>query len=146
MLVLMQLVQEFEDAFSQAKRETAALDFHDLEQFALQLLWDFHKNRPSQIAEQWRRKIRFVFVDEYQDINAAQDKIIEALSRDGAQANRFLVGNVKQSIYRFRLAELAIFAGYERNWRGAVGRTLALVDNFEAGKEFSHSSTTFAHY
>ncbi len=44
-------------------------------------------------------------MDEYQDINAAQDKIITALSRDGAEANRFLVGDVKQSIYRFRLAD-----------------------------------------
>jgi len=56
------------------------------------------------------REIRFVFVDEYQDINAAQDQIIAALSRDGAEANRFLVGDVKQSIYRFRLADPGIFA------------------------------------
>ena len=51
-------------------------------------------------------------MDEYQDINAAQDKIIAALSRDGADANRFLVGDVKQSIYRFRLADPKIFRDY----------------------------------
>ena len=52
------------------------LDFHDLEQFALKLLWDFAADKPTPVAERWRQKIRFVFVDEYQDINAAQDKII----------------------------------------------------------------------
>ncbi len=93
------------------------LDFHDLEQFALKLLWDFSANKPTAVAEIWREKLRFVFVDEYQDINAAQDKIIAALSRDGADANRFLVGDVKQSIYRFRLADPKIFRDYAKNWR-----------------------------
>src|SRR2546430_4571623 len=60
---------------------------------------------------------RFVFVDEYQDINAAQDKIIQALSREPPHANRFLVGDVKQSIYRFRLADPSIFQGYARAWK-----------------------------
>ena len=111
MATLLNLAREFDEHFSRMKRESGVVDFHDLEQCALQLLWDFKADKPTQIARQWRKKIRFVFVDEYQDINAAQDKIIEALSRDGAQANRFLVGDVKQSIYRFRLADPSIFAG-----------------------------------
>ena len=49
----------------------------------MKLLWDFAADQPTAVAERWREKIRFVFVDEYQDINAAQDKIIQALSRDG---------------------------------------------------------------
>ena len=48
----------------------------------MQLLWDFAANQPTAVAGHWRQKIRFVFVDEYQDINAAQDKIIQALSRE----------------------------------------------------------------
>ena len=64
------------EKFSGRKRADGVLDFHDLEQFALKLLWDFPGNKPAAVAEIWRKKLHFVFVDEYQDINAAQDKII----------------------------------------------------------------------
>ena len=79
---LLRLTQNFAARFAARKRDAGVLDFHDLEQFALKLLWDFAANQPSAAAERWRAKIRFVFVDEYQDINAAQDKIIQALSRE----------------------------------------------------------------
>jgi ATP-dependent helicase/nuclease subunit A len=132
MKTLLQLAREFEKNFSERKRAGDVLDFHDLEQFALKLLWDFDANMPTPIAQYWREKLRFVFVDEYQDINAAQDKIISALSRDGAGANRFLVGDVKQSIYRFRLADPKIFRGYAKNWRGEGGQTIPLTENFRS--------------
>ena len=74
METLLRLAQEFAGKFSERKRADGVLDFHDLEQFALKTLLDFGA------AEHWRKKLRFVFVDEYQDINAAQDKIISALS------------------------------------------------------------------
>jgi ATP-dependent helicase/nuclease subunit A len=73
-----------------------------------------------------------VFVDEYQDINAAQDKIIEALSGEGSQANRFLVGDVKQSIYRFRLADPHIFQAYSELWRNGNETAISLTDNFRS--------------
>ena len=129
---LLQLAQEFSGNFSARKRADGVLDFHDLEQFALKLLWDFETEKPTQTTERWREKLRFVFVDEYQDINAAQDKIIAALSRDGADANRFLVGDVKQSIYRFRLADPKIFRDYAHDWRGKNGRTIPLTENFRS--------------
>jgi len=132
MMTLLQLAREFTAAFSDAKHELGMVDFHDLEQSALRLLWDNQANRPTPIALQWRKKLRFVFVDEYQDINAAQDKIIEALCREGAQANRFLVGDVKQSIYRFRLANPRIFQAYLDTWHGDHGQTIALVENFRS--------------
>jgi ATP-dependent helicase/nuclease subunit A len=123
--------------FSEAKREAGLVDFHDLEQHALTLLWDRASGQPTAVAEHWRRQLRYVFVDEYQDINAAQDKIISMLSREGAEANRFLVGDVKQSIYRFRLANPRIFQGYMQNWSqgakpdpAALGHSLPLVENF----------------
>jgi len=116
MMALLQLAREFEETFSRAKRELAGIDFHDLEQFALRLLWDTKTNRPTAVAEKWRKKFRQIFVDEYQDINAAQDAIIRALAGEGADANRFLVGDVKQSIYRFRLADPRIFLRYQRDW------------------------------
>ena len=142
---LLRLTQNFAARFAARKRNAGVLDFHDLEQFALKLLWDFAANQPTTVAGCWRKKIRFIFVDEYQDINAAQDKIIQALSRDSAGAppsagsgsrtnegNRFLVGDVKQSIYRFRLADPAIFRNYAQSWRGEAGRTIPLVENFRS--------------
>ncbi len=132
-LALLQLTRAFGEAYAAAKRERGELDFADLEQFALRLLWDFEHDRPTAIAEEQRAKLRFVFVDEYQDINAAQDRIVTALSRDGAAANRFLVGDVKQSIYRFRLADPSIFRDYAARWReGCAGQTVALAENFRS--------------
>jgi ATP-dependent helicase/nuclease subunit A len=132
METLLRLAQEFAGKFSDCKRADGVLDFHDLEQFALKLLWDFSGDKPTAVAGIWRKKLRFVFVDEYQDINAAQDKIIAALSRDGSEANRFLVGDVKQSIYRFRLADPKIFRDYAKNWRGESGKTIPLATNFRS--------------
>jgi ATP-dependent helicase/nuclease subunit A len=132
MSTLLRLTQNFAVRFAARKRDDGVLDFHDLEQFALKLLWNFAMNQPTSVAGRWRRKIRFVFVDEYQDINAAQDKIIQALSRDGKDSNRFLVGDAKQSIYRFRLADPKIFRDYAQNWRGKNGQTISLADNFRS--------------
>ncbi len=132
MTTLLQLAQEFGEKFAERKRVEGVLDFHDLEQFALKLLWDSAAGKPTSAAEHWRKKIRFVFVDEYQDINAAQDKIIQALSREVAAANRFLVGDVKQSIYRFRLADPKIFRDYAKTWRDSNGQTIPLAENFRS--------------
>jgi ATP-dependent helicase/nuclease subunit A len=160
MTTLLELAREFTAAFSDAKRESGAVDFHDLEQHALRLLWDRDTQQPTPTAREWRRKLRFVFVDEYQDINDAQDAILQALSREGGAANRFLVGDVKQSIYRFRLADPRIFQGYMAAWLGeelgpiptssawsggtgggcpgtavperGEGRTIPLVENFRS--------------
>jgi ATP-dependent helicase/nuclease subunit A len=151
---LVRLTQNFSARFAARKRDDGVLDFHDLEQFALKLLWDFAANQPTSVAGRWRQKIRFVFVDEYQDINAAQDKIIQALSRDpfGVPSrttrdgltpkppedrtpnagNRFLVGDAKQSIYRFRLADPKIFRDYAQSWRGNDGQTISLAENFRS--------------
>jgi ATP-dependent helicase/nuclease subunit A len=132
METLLRLAQEFAGKFSERKRDDGVLDFHDLEQFALKLLWDSGADKPTTVAGHWREKIRFIFVDEYQDINAAQDKIIFALSRENSRANRFLVGDVKQSIYRFRLADPKIFRDYARDWRGENGQAIPLSENFRS--------------
>jgi len=135
MTTLLGLAREFTVSFAEAKHELGTVDFHDLEQHALRLLWDPRADQPTKIAGQWRKKLRFVFVDEYQDINAAQDQIIQALSRDGAQANRFLVGDVKQSIYRFRLANPRIFQNYLQSWGAGQGTAIPLVENFRSREQ-----------
>jgi ATP-dependent helicase/nuclease subunit A len=132
MATLIRFSVEFFQAFTEAKRELGLVDFHDLEQYALRLLWDPVLNQPTEIARTWRERLRFVFVDEYQDINAAQDQIIRALAREGPAANRFLVGDVKQSIYRFRLANPAIFQNYAREWSQPPNQVVALRDNFRS--------------
>ncbi|HEY6167098.1 MAG TPA: UvrD-helicase domain-containing protein, partial [Verrucomicrobiae bacterium] len=134
MKALVELAGEFADEFAAAKREAGGVDFHDLEQFALQLLWDRERDQPTPVALRWRERLRLVFVDEYQDINAAQDCIITAISRDGAGANRFLVGDVKQSIYRFRLANPRIILGHDHDWRDGRSRAqvISLSENFRS--------------
>ena len=128
MKTLLLLAKEFSEKFSARKRADGTVDFHDLEQFAIQLLWDSRAGGPAEIARRWREKLRFVFVDEYQDINAAQDRIISALSHH----NRFLVGDVKQSIYRFRLANPQIFQDYAKDPQAWKGQTIALAENFRS--------------
>jgi ATP-dependent helicase/nuclease subunit A len=132
MQTLMELAREFSQEYAKSKRELGMVDFSDLEQHALELLWDRKQQGPTEIARHWQEQLAFVFVDEYQDINAAQDTILMALSRDGVRANRFLVGDVKQSIYRFRLANPSIFQAYAEKWRDGGGRVIPLVENFRS--------------
>ena len=138
MLTLLRLAQEFESAFSEAKHQLGGIDFADQEQFALRLLIN-PDGSPSPIAQACRDRFQFVFVDECQDINAAQDAIIRAISQEGKTANRFLVGDVKQSIYRFRLADPRIFQSYEENWKSQgstrqSGSVLPLTENFRSAQ------------
>jgi ATP-dependent helicase/nuclease subunit A len=136
METLLELAQQFASAFAAAKREQAAVDFHDLEQFALRLLWDAKGETATALGREYRARFRYVFVDECQDINAAQDAILRAVGGTDADPhgpNRFLVGDVKQSIYRFRLADPRIFQGYEKRWsNGDGGKVIALNDNFRS--------------
>jgi len=132
MLALIHLTQQFAAAFAQAKRAIGGVDFSDLEQFALQLLTD-EVGQPTDIARQWQDRLEHVFVDECQDINAAQDAIMRAVSRTAEKANLFMVGDVKQSIYRFRLAAPELFRNYARDWNGKPHhRVLPLTENFRS--------------
>jgi ATP-dependent helicase/nuclease subunit A len=131
MLALLDLEGQFARAYQEAKRREGGLDYHDLEQFALRLLWK--DGRPGEIAQQWRRAFHLIFVDEYQDINEAQESIIKAVAREGPEANRFLVGDVKQSIYGFRLADPRIFTRYHTAWNSEDhARVIPLTENFRS--------------
>jgi len=102
------LLKEFVKEYSQEKLRLGKLDFSDLEIYAQKVLSN------QQVLEQLRNKYKFIFVDEYQDTNPVQDKILSQLK--GESPNRqsensyFLVGDIKQSIYGFRGAEPKIFA------------------------------------
>ena len=103
--VLLELVKTFDRLYTKAKMNINALDFSDLEHYALKLLTD-DTGAPSETALLLRKKYTYIFVDEYQDINPVQKYILDTLhSKD----NIFVVGDIKQSIYAFRGAEPGIF-------------------------------------
>jgi ATP-dependent helicase/nuclease subunit A len=108
--VLIELVKEFDELYSQAKRTLNCLDFADLEHKALELLTKGdsleEEPEPSETALMLRERYRYIFVDEYQDINSVQQQILQMLSLGG---NILQVGDVKQSIYAFRGAKPDIF-------------------------------------
>jgi ATP-dependent helicase/nuclease subunit A len=104
--VLVELVRAFERLYTEAKRAINCLDFADLEHYALKLLTKADEPGPSEIALLLRQRYKHVFVDEYQDINAVQQAILDMLSPGG---NTLGVGDIKQSIYAFRGAQPDIF-------------------------------------
>lgn len=132
---LVGLTKAFADAFAAAKRDGGILDFSDLEHLCLQLLRtrDEHGHFvPSEVALELRNQFKEVMVDEYQDTNGVQEAIVNLVSR---KDNRFYVGDVKQSIYRFRMADptlfLAKYKTYERDVN-AVERRIDLAKNFRS--------------
>ncbi len=130
--VLMELLRRFDTRYAAAKGHRNVLDFADLEHQTLALL----ENNPA-VADKLKERFEHIFVDEYQDINAVQQRIIELLSRDD---NVFVVGDVKQSIYGFRQSKPDIFLAHLKN---AVDITEAskqsgrvdLQDNFRCRAE-----------
>lgn len=104
---LIGLVKKFAQAYDEAKRSRRILDFGDLEHKMLDLLQGSQRSGPTAVANEIGNRFREVMVDEYQDSNAVQDAIYAALTMK--RKNLFMVGDVKQSIYQFRLADPDIF-------------------------------------
>lgn len=105
-------MSEFEKNLESEKKRRGVCGFSDLERYALELLYD-KDGKKSDVAESVSGSFDYVYIDEYQDVNAVQDKIFRAVSRPD---NRFMVGDIKQSIYGFRGAEPAIFAAYRESF------------------------------
>ncbi|WP_246627802.1 helicase-exonuclease AddAB subunit AddA [Paenibacillus oenotherae] len=112
MSTLAELVIAFGARFEAAKREKGLLDFGDMEHYCLRILRDPastpEQSIPSAAALEYQRQFDEILLDEYQDTNMVQEAIVALLARSGS-GNRFMVGDVKQSIYRFRLAEPNLF-------------------------------------
>lgn len=132
--LLAALVEEFDRRVEEEKRRRAICDFADIEHYALRLLCD-GEGKPTPLALEVRRSFDWVYIDEYQDVNEVQHRIFEALS--GAR-NRFMVGDVKQSIYGFRGAQPEIFAEVRRSYApladaaGEDAATVSLSANFRS--------------
>ncbi len=112
MRALIELTLRFDRAYAAEKRRKAEVDFADLEHLTAQLLTN-EDGSPTELARETSQRFCEIMVDEYQDVNRVQDDIFRALSKNGE--NLFMVGDVKQSIYRFRLADPLIFTDkYEK--------------------------------
>ncbi|WP_192598817.1 helicase-exonuclease AddAB subunit AddA [Sporosarcina limicola] len=141
MHTLIDLVIEFGKRYEQVKVDRGIVDFSDLEHYALRILSveEDGKLVPSDIAIDYRKRFSEVLVDEYQDVNRLQESLIQLVKRGGEQdGNLFMVGDVKQSIYRFRLAEPMLFLGkYNRftDMDGEQGLKIDLNANFRSRKE-----------
>ncbi|WP_428911337.1 helicase-exonuclease AddAB subunit AddA [Niallia sp. Krafla_26] len=141
---LVQLVKSFSDKFNKVKLEKGLVDFADLEHYCLDILQDPSAKQegilaPSEAAIHYRNTFKEVLVDEYQDVNAVQEAIISLVSKEEeSSGNKFMVGDVKQSIYRFRLAEPKLFLGkYNRFTTDGenTGLKIDLARNFRSRKE-----------
>lgn len=144
--VLVELVKDFTERFQAAKKARALVDFTDLEHFCLQILMDASSTKdaiiPSAIAENYQAQFKEVLVDEYQDINLVQETILQLVSDQKGNGNMFMVGDVKQSIYRFRHAEPTLFIekylAYADN--PSAGLRIDLSKNFRSRANILHSS------
>ena len=109
---LFDLVKQFTERLKTAKQEKNIIDFNDMEHYALQILVKEENGVivPTKVAMDYQNYFAEIIVDEYQDSNLVQEYILEAVSGEKTgNFNRFMVGDVKQSIYRFRLARPELF-------------------------------------
>lgn len=112
----------FDEKYSLKKREKGVLDYNDLEHIALALLSN------DEVIESVRKKYRYVFVDEYQDVNPVQEAIISKIGGE----NLFLVGDVKQSIYGFRGSKSKFFVEKQAAFDAGEGQNLKMTRNFRS--------------
>jgi ATP-dependent helicase/nuclease subunit A len=138
---LVELVKEFGLRFQKMKRDKSMVDFTDLEHFCLEILAESSENTltPSPVALQYRERFAEVLVDEYQDTNFVQESILQLVTKETEhEGNLFMVGDVKQSIYRFRLAEPGLFLSkYKRFTQDGFesGMRIDLAKNFRSRQE-----------
>lgn len=112
LLTTSKVLSAYGENFRTRKMSRSLLDYNDLESLALGLFLDENGN-PTEAAREVGKQFSYIFVDEYQDTNRVQDSIFRALA---GETPRFLVGDSKQSIYRFRGAEPSVFALYRESW------------------------------
>lgn len=135
------VVLEFMMQYNQAKREKNIIDFNDIEHFALNILVEKNeegKYIPTEVAKEYREKFEEIAIDEYQDSNLVQEYILTTISRKN---NIFMVGDIKQSIYKFRQARLELFLekyntykDVEERHKDFLGTRIQLFQNFRSRK------------
>lgn len=136
---LTDVVKEVHIAFSEEKNVKNMLDFNDLEHLTLRLFGPDENEKDSEVANNYRKKFAEIYVDEYQDTNGVQEKILSFIKEPNeGTGNMFMVGDVKQSIYKFRLADPSLFVSkYNRFTKEPTenGLLIDLNQNFRSRKE-----------
>ena len=123
----------FYDRFQDEKHQLNKLDFSDLEHDTLRILTKLDQDGQKIASEYYQNHFKEVMVDEYQDVNRVQEAILELVSKSN---NRFMVGDVKQSIYGFRLADPSLFREkFEDYSNGEYGERIILAENFRSRDE-----------
>ena len=141
---LVDLTLDFKEAFDNAKREKNILDFSDIEHFALHTFLRRTKEGilPTETALAYRSRFHEILIDEYQDSNLVQEYLLSAISGEAeGRYNRFMVGDVKQSIYKFRLARPELFLEKHDSY-GQDGERAMRIDlhqNFRSRTEVLYS-------
>ena len=137
LLNLANLVLEFTEKFKQAKKEKNTIDFNDIEHLALEILVNKENlNEKTKVAKDYMKKFEEIDIDEYQDSNLVQEYILNSISRGN---NIFMVGDVKQSIYRFRQARPELFLEKYETYKleeknSKNGEKIQLFKNFRSRK------------
>ena len=135
------VVIKFKEKFWERKQKFNYVDFADIEHLALEILVDIDEDgniKPSKTALEYQEKYSEVFIDEYQDSNLVQEILLSAVAKEN---NRFMVGDVKQSIYRFRQADPSIFMEKYENYNrieddiDSFNKKIMLYANFRSRKE-----------
>lgn len=139
MKMLVSLVKEFGACLAKKKEEKNVIDFHDMEQFALKILTREEGDVfvPSEVARAYQSQFEEIMIDEYQDSNLLQETILSSVSRmSQGKNNMFMVGDVKQSIYRFRMSRPELFMEKFQRYQHLDGcRRIDLHKNFRSRKE-----------
>ena len=137
LLEIERIVLEFTNNFANKKKEKNLIDFNDIEHFALKILLDKDGNSTA-IAKKYQDKFNEILIDEYQDSNLVQEKILTSISTGN---NIFMVGDVKQSIYKFRQARPELFLEKYENYKlknelqdSSKGEKIQLFKNFRSRK------------
>ena len=122
LLKLKNKILEFDKEFSRRKRERNLVDFNDIEHFALKILLQEKEGKiePSEVAKKYQEKYEEIAIDEYQDSNLVQEYILNSVSKGN---NIFMVGDVKQSIYKFRQAMPELFLNKYETYKNKKQRT-----------------------
>ncbi|MCR5311728.1 MAG: helicase-exonuclease AddAB subunit AddA [Lachnospiraceae bacterium] len=137
---LLDLTVDFARSFAMAKEDRGVMDFSDMEHMAVNILIKDYRDdgtyEITDVAKTYRDFFEEVMVDEYQDSNLVQELIIQSISREKeGEPNRFMVGDVKQSIYSFRMARPQIFMGKLRDYSKAAdakNRLITLKNNYRS--------------
>ena len=135
---LEKVILEFGEKFAKRKKEKNIVDFGDIEHFTLQILLDEETKEPTEIAKKYQEKFEEIAIDEYQDSNLVQEYILNAVSRGN---NIFMVGDVKQSIYKFRQARPDLFLNKYKTYKLKQEKDendnlkIQLFKNFRSRKE-----------